>query len=229
MSGGQVEIAADFKGIDQVLRAAPMATYRHLREFYFASFLSHRKTWLKRKGTKFGGSGVRKDGTTGKGIKVYKVGEVAPTKLQSVHYDVPKERRATSPSDAVEKLQKLNPEIRTGSLVLPVHEFGKTVKAKAGGMLVVPVKTRSGIREFKQKYPGRKLRWLMRGSKGAMVFEQIGKRKKRFRLRWILKPSVVNKPVLRFYETWDRLSSVRTLKWKKASTDMVIDMERGKT
>ena len=230
MTGGPIKLDVDFKGLEDVLRNSPRAMFKHMREYLFTSFLSHRTSWLRVKGNKFGRSGTKKDGTKGRGIKVFKVAEKAPITKRSVHYVMTNKRRTATQREAITELAKLGGEIRTGSIVLKVLEFGGVTKSSGGKLMPIPVKTRPGnLAVWRRKYPNKKLRILNRRSgQGKLVFEETGKRKKKWRLRFVLTPKVTNKPTLKFYKTWNQLAAVRKLQWRKATDAMMSDMERGK-
>lgn len=216
MTGGPIRFDIDGdERVAEVFDKAPEVAYRYLRDYVFQSFLDHRKNWLRVKGVKFGRGG--------RGIKVYRVGEEGPTTNKTVHYVVPKSRRARSKGDAITKLRRFNAEVRTGSEVLEHHQKGGTITKGGGRRMAIAVKTRPGDpRQWRAKYPNKKLRYF-----DNKVFEEIGKRKKRLRLRWVQVRTVKNRPTLKFYETWAKLKPLRDTQWRKAADLMIDAMKRG--
>ena len=219
MTGG---VKFDLSGDDvvgKVFTEAPRTAYRWLREYVFQAFQSHRQQWRKVRAIKLASP---KNG----GLTISLVGKARKrVSRRSVDYDVNPIRRASSAKDAVDKLRKFDAEIRTGSEALEGHEFGRTITSNK--FMTVPIGTRSDIDTWKRKNPDKRLVWIPTRS-GYAVSEESGVRKKKLRLRWILTKKVVHKPKLKFYDTWERLKTLRTRQWKNIVTDMVIDMERGK-
>lgn len=220
MSGGRIHFDIDAEVVTQFASSAPRVAYRRLRDYVFGCFIEHRLAWLRLKGTRFGRGG--------KGIKVFRVGEKGRTTKKTVHYDLPSERTAKTKAEAVDLLRKFSAEIRTGSVVLGVHEFGKTITNK-GKLMQVPISARpADLAEWKRKFPQKaKKLHLVRKGQSFRVYEQTGKRKKRLKLRWLLVPKVKNLPKLKFYETWNGQAALRGIKWSDAATKMWLDMKRG--
>ncbi|MFN3242070.1 MAG: hypothetical protein ACE37K_11205 [Planctomycetota bacterium] len=195
--------------------------------------IEHRTAWLRRQRPSFGRK--RKGG---KGIDVGRVGKSRPGR-RAVGYEVPTDKMASGPEDAVAKLQRFRAEISTGSDALELLEQGGVTRAK-GKLLTIPVKTR-GLptpSDFKKKYPNRRLRIFPRRGGGYLVFEEMKKvvaqrvrdRKKirKLRLRYAQLPRVMNRPTLKFYRTWDQLRGARDLKLRDRTRRMVEDMEAGR-
>lgn len=225
MTGGPIrfDLTGDDK-VQEVFKKAPRSAYRHLREFVYQSWDDHRKNWRKIRAVRFAAKG--------RGVKVYRVGEKGPERINAVHYDLPKDRRARSLGDAIGKLQKFRAEVRTGSRVLERHQEGGVMRAK-GKLMPIPVKTRpADPREWRAKFPDRRLRIIPGRNGNKLVFEETrsgrGGKNRKLRLRWVLARTVRNKPKLRFYETWAQLTRLRDRKWALAAENMIRDMEAGR-
>jgi hypothetical protein len=226
VTGGPVrfDLTGDEK-VQEVFKNAPRSAYRHLREYLYQVWSDHRKQWRNIRAVKFT--------PKGRGVKVYKVGESGPTYRRTVHYDLPKDRRARSLSDAIKKLQNFSPsEIRTGSDVLEHHQDGGTVSSR-GKRMPIPIRTRpADPREWRAQYPNKRLRFLKGRNGNGLVFEETRPARRgrpaKLRLRWVLSRKVRNKPKLRFYETWTQLARIRDRKWALAAEKMITDMETGR-
>jgi hypothetical protein len=221
------------EGLLEVVKVAPMAAYRHVRGFWFGSMIEHRTAWLRRQKPGFG-----RKGRSGRGLEVGRVGDSRPSKRR-VGYEVPTEKVASGPEDAVTKLQQFRAEISTSSGALEVLEHGGVTRSR-GKLLTIPVKTR-GLptpSAFKQKYPNKRLVMVPRRGGGFLVYEQQKKviatrvrdRKKlrKRRLRYALLPRVKFRPILKFYRTWDQMRGARDLKLRDRTRRMVEDMEKAR-
>jgi len=222
LTGGTVSMKLGDDVLRDLIRTAPRSAYKHLREFTFVAWLSHRKAFLKQAPPKMG------RGKSPKRLKFYRVGK-NPTVLtkREVAWHLPKDRTAKSTADALQKWAAWDAAIYTGSTALGIHESGATIRS--GKRMPVPVRTRiRDPEEWRKKYPQKRLSVVKRGG-STLLYEITGKRKKKARLRYVLTNKVINKPILNFYKTWDKLEPVRRLQLRKATDLIMADIELGKT
>lgn len=229
-----LKFTVDTKAVDKVINGMPKVAYFHLRAYAFGSMLEHRLKWLRTKGTKFGRGG--------KGIKVHRVGDTAGETDRSVVYDIPKEKRARNSKDALVKLRNFDAEIRTGNIVLPVHEFGTDVRSRSGKLMAIPLgRTKpDNIREWKAANRNRRLVFRPTRSGNLMAFEVNvgrargrgptpigpGKARVKWKPRFLLTNKVEMDPILKFYDTWDSLKGERASKFAFRTKRMLADFEK---
>lgn len=226
MTNDGITFEVDTAKVEKVFATMPKVAYIHLRAFFFGILLEHRLAWLKSKGKGFGRGK--------KAIKVLRVGQTAGEGPKTVVYDVEVDKKKASSSDEARRLLKgLSAQIRTGNVILPTHEFGKTVRAKGGRWLVIPIKRRSksnpqgNIKEWQTKKPKARIVFKKNRKGGGLLgFSVTGKRKTKWDLRWVLKREVQNESTLGFYEQWDRLRADRDSKWRYRADRMLQDFER---
>ena len=220
MTGGTVKMEMNDEVLRDLILQAPKSAYKHLREFTFVAWLSHRKAFLSQ--------APKAMGRGKKGIKFYRVGKnpsVMITKRE-VAWHLPKDRTARNTADALQKWAEWDAAIYTGSTALGIHESGGTTRS--GKRMPVPVRTRLRDPEaWRKKYPNKRMAVVKKGAT-RLLYEVVGKRKKRYRLRYVLTHKVVNKPILNFYKTWESLAPVRTLQMRKAMDLLVADIQQGK-
>jgi len=207
--------------LKQALRDAPMPLYEHLRETMFLAWHGHRQHWLRKKGPRFGRGG--------RGVKVHRVGMAGKRTNRSVHYYLPRAREAGSDQGAKKLLLQLQTaEIRSDSAVLKQHETGGRIRARRRRWMTLAVSARPGdYKQWREKYPQRAKR-LKRvpGRRGTvMIFEEMGKRKKRVKLRFIQTKQVVNKPHGEVYQAWDELRGRRAREWKVFGSKLTLALQ----
>lgn len=215
----RIQWKPDSRGIEEMIDATPSIYYKNMRELLFLAFHGHRMHWLALQGNRFGRGG--------RGVKVSKVGQKIKVTNRSVHYVLPKRRTYASDRSALRGLQELDKaEIRSDSTVLRHLNDGGAIRPKKRRWMTIPVKARpAGLKEWKQKYPKRRLVRIKQG-RNAAIYEIKGKRKRKAILRWWQAIRVVNKPTLKFYDAWESLRQRRSDEFRKFSNQMVKDMRR---
>lgn len=193
-------------GIQRLMREMPRVAYKELRELLFQYWHRHRMYWLSQQSNKFGRGG--------RGVKVHRIGMKGKRTDRSVHYYLPDERSLPI-TRVLQGFRNLaRSEIRTDSKVMQFLQTGGKQKPQRREHMLVPNKTLPpNYRAWKSKNAGKKkLRWLPAkrgGSTKKLVYEVTGKRKKKWRLRFVAVSSVTNKPTLKFYDSWDQLTGWR--------------------
>lgn len=221
-----------------VLDGMPKVAYFWLRDYLGRSLLRHRAKWLSEKSTKFG-----------RGPNSISVGRLnersGPLDDKEVRYTVePDERRVQTAQAAEKGLAAMRAEIATGSIVLPVHEFGTDIRS-ARRMFVPTFRPNQyhpgNIAKWIKKHPQSALRWLKsKRDDKTMVYEVVLKRKRgrtrageapktteRLKLRWVGTKDVDMKPTLRLYASWDEQRTERDAQFRETADKMIRDMARG--
>jgi hypothetical protein len=235
-----LKVTVNLGDVAKVLHQAPRIAHFWLHGFLHRSFVLHRLSWLRRKGSRFG------RGSTDAGNKAVKVHEVnrgpsVPAEQDVVYRVTPAEQKAATTAAAVQGLQQMGAEAFAGSLVLKVHEFGEDIRTP--GLMAVPVKTRpKSPRRWLEKYPGKRLEFrpsTKRPGEG-LLFEVTRSRgrgrprrdgtapplRERLRLRFILTRAVEMDPTLHMYGTWDALQGQRAKLWSGAASKMHEQLQR---
>lgn len=193
-------------GVQQLMRQMPRLAYRELRELMFKYWHRHRMYWLSQQSNKFGRGG--------RGVKVHRIGMKGKRTDRSVHYYLPDERTVPATS-ALEGFRKLaRSEIRSDSVVLRYLQTGGTQYPRTRRHMILPHKTLpANYKAWRKKNAGqKKLRWIPAKGGGATkhrIYEVTGKRKKKWRLRFVAVSKTKNKPTLKFYDSWDELTGWR--------------------
>jgi hypothetical protein len=215
----RIQWTPDTKPMEQMLQQAPAIYYKNLRELMFLALHGHRQHWLSLQGNRFGRGG--------RGVKVSKVGQTIKVTNRSVHYVLPKRRTYTTDRSALRGLEQLDKsEIRSDSTVLRHLDAGGSIKARKRRWMTIPVKARpASLKEWRKKYPSRKLARVKQPGGNVAIYEIKGKRKKKAILRWYQARRVTNKPTLKFYDAWDALASRRSDQFRKFSNQMVQDLK----
>lgn len=229
----------DTTQVRAIMAGLPKVAYFWTRDFLGRSFGQHRAKWLSSKSTKFG------RGTEGgKSIRVSQVNEGSSGALQpnEVRYRVePREKRQPTSAAAARGLDAMVAAVDTDNMILPVHEFGGTIRSQRE--MFVPVKTRPGsFGKWRAAHPSAKLLLLpsKRGGGNRLIYEAQRRRAgrgrppkdappaaERLRLRWILTRSVTMRPTLKLYDSWDQLASQRDANWREAADKMIRDAAKG--
>lgn len=232
-----LDVRVNVDDVRDAVVGMPKVAYFWLRDYFFQAFLSHRRTWLASKKTRFGRARAG-----GYGIRVSNIetqdGAAAPNE---VRYQVtPAARRASSARDAARMLDQLSAIAATGNEILPVHEFGEDIRSADN--MAIPVKTRPGsMRDWIARNPRKKLLFAPSKQDGkTLVYERIrrgrrGRPRKgqpqqrapeRLRLRWILLKQVKMRRTLNFYDSWDSLAQQRDQLWSRAASRIQRDFQR---
>lgn len=226
------------KPVQVVLDGMPKAAYFWLRDYFGRSFIRHRAHWLSTKATSFGRGAD--------GIRIGRLNEGSgPLDDKEVRYTVePEERRMPTPAAAEKGLAALRAEVATGSIILPVHEFGTDIRTP-DQMFVPTFKANQhhqrNIKKWIQKHPNSRLLFLpSKRDDKTMVYEVTLKRKRgrtkageapktteRLKLRWVGTQGVDMKPTLRLYASWDEERVERDALFRETADRMIRDMARG--
>lgn len=209
--------------VAQVLEQAPKIGYFRIRDYLGRCFGRFRVDWLREKGTRFGRGG--------QGIKVSQLNETArkdPLPKEVLFRVQPEAKRMPTPQAAASALNLLVAEVGTGNEVLQVHQFGGNISAKSRRGMFVPVRTRPGdFKLWRAKNPGKALLFLpSKRDDKTLVYEKVGKRRPRLRLRFLVAKGVTMKRTLRLYEAWDETEGLREAFWAQAATAMERDLNK---
>jgi len=220
--------------VARAVEQAPRVAYKWLRDFLGASFGKHRKVWLQQKAVKFG-RGKNKQ----HGIIVPQVnagGDRAPKHNEVLYIVRPAARTMPTPAAARSAVRQLEASASTGNEVLGIHETGGILRAKGGGWMAIPVRTKvkggqATPERWRAAHPKKTLRMVPSKRADELLLYEWSPRQdvvgRRGQLRFVLVRQVKMLPKLRYYATWDALRSDRDAKWAQTAAHLEEDLASG--